>query len=307
VLASVIVPTLGDRHRLLATLRALSQQTVAAGRFEVLVVVDRPDPAAAAWVRGLGLDFPMTVLTSDANRGPAHARNRGLAAAAGEVAVFIDDDCLCAPGFLAEHLWHHQAAGGPVVLGLIRHIPAETAAAALAAGLEPSGAATPVTALDEHVREDAYANLSARIFSREELQRVAWAGFTCGNSSVRRDAVLRAGGFDEGFSGWGPEDVELGLRLYRAGARFVFEPRAIDFHLDHLKNFGEMARSSAKNLKHLAHKYPGDEEVHLYLKFVGHAMSLEEFAWRAGGCAGPPPAEPGYFFRPFGYLAAKSR
>ncbi len=51
-----------------------------------------------------------------------------------------------------------------------------------------------------------------------------------GNASVRRDDLLAVGGFDESFTGYGHEDLELGYRLQRAGVRILYEPRAINYH-----------------------------------------------------------------------------
>ncbi|HMD02380.1 MAG TPA: hypothetical protein VKG44_05385, partial [Candidatus Baltobacteraceae bacterium] len=40
----------------------------------------------------------------------------------------------------------------------------------------------------------------------------------------------RVGRFDENFTGYGHEDLELGYRLEAAGIRILYEPEAIDYH-----------------------------------------------------------------------------
>jgi GT2 family glycosyltransferase len=47
---------------------------------------------------------------------------------------------------------------------------------------------------------------------------------------VRRADLLRAGCFDESFTGYGHEDLELGYRLQRLGLEIVYEPLAVNYH-----------------------------------------------------------------------------
>ncbi len=47
---------------------------------------------------------------------------------------------------------------------------------------------------------------------------------------MRKDDLDRAGRFDEDFTGYGHEDLELGYRLEANGLRIVYEPEAIDYH-----------------------------------------------------------------------------
>ncbi len=48
-------------------------------------------------------------------------------------------------------------------------------------------------------------------------KRLPWLYFLTGNASVRRSDLMRVGCFDESFTGYGHEDLELGYRLERAG------------------------------------------------------------------------------------------
>jgi GT2 family glycosyltransferase len=58
-----------------------------------------------------------------------------------------------------------------------------------------------------------------------------WLSFFMGNSSVKRELALNAGGFDPTFQYWGLDDTDLGYRLYKAGAA-VWHTRASVLHLD---------------------------------------------------------------------------
>ena len=62
--------------------------------------------------------FTLTIL-EQSNQGAASARNRGAAAAGGEILLFLDDDMEAHPQLLVEHDRSHRE-GADVTLG---HIP----------------------------------------------------------------------------------------------------------------------------------------------------------------------------------------
>jgi GT2 family glycosyltransferase len=51
---------------------------------------------------------------------------------------------------------------------------------------------------------------------------------------VRREDLLRVGSFDETFTGYGHEDLELGYRLRQAGITILYEPRAVNYHCQYV-------------------------------------------------------------------------
>jgi glycosyltransferase involved in cell wall biosynthesis len=120
----------------------------------------------------------------------ALARNAGIAAATGEIVLFVDDDVVLPPYFVAAHARAHAAAGvAHVVTGPIINVP--------------SAAVRPVP---------TFLNGSNAFFC------------TC-NASVPRSALDAVGGFDESFDKYGWEDTELGVRLrnFDVRRRFVWE------------------------------------------------------------------------------------
>jgi glycosyltransferase involved in cell wall biosynthesis len=134
------------------------------------------------------------VYVAEPNRGKA--RNAGIARASGDLVLFVDDDVVTPPHFLAAHAAAHEAEIFPlVVCGPIINVPGED-----------RPLPTPV-------------NASRAFF------------VTC-NVSVRRASLLAVGGFDESFDLYGWEDTELGARLRRDGVRRQF---AWDAYLWHIK------------------------------------------------------------------------
>lgn len=90
---SVIIPTHDRPHFLEGAVASALSQTV--DDIEVIVVDDGSDPPAS--VPG---DGRVSIVRRNRNRGPAAARNAGLAAASGEFVAFLDDDDL----FTADRL-----------------------------------------------------------------------------------------------------------------------------------------------------------------------------------------------------------
>jgi hypothetical protein len=75
------------------------------------------------------------------------------------------------------------------------------------------------------------------------LSEVDWVG--CAAALVRREAFVEVGGMDEGFFlAW--SDVDLGLRLRRAGWRVFYEPRARAIHFDRVEESAESRRRARR-------------------------------------------------------------
>ena len=93
---SVIIPAHNDRERLKLCLEALSQQTLQADEYEVIVVDNRSDPPLQDIVE----QFSFCRYASESKPGSYAARNTGLKEARGEIFAFTDSDCIPAPDWL---------------------------------------------------------------------------------------------------------------------------------------------------------------------------------------------------------------
>ncbi|HMD01600.1 MAG TPA: glycosyltransferase, partial [Candidatus Baltobacteraceae bacterium] len=185
-----------DRAGFLA--RALDSLAAQEGAppFEVIVVDNGSQDATAAVVAQRGQSGALALqrlYVGEPNRGKA--RNAGVAAALGRIVVFVDDDVLLPPRFLAAHADAHVGVFPAVVSGPILNV-----------------------ASYEDRPRPSIANYSRAFFC------------TC-NVSVPRAALLAAGGFDEAFDLYGWEDTELGLRLRRAQLQRIFAWEAYLYHI----------------------------------------------------------------------------
>jgi hypothetical protein len=116
---SIVIPTYGRRDLVCDAVRALSKLEYS-GSLEIVIVVDgSPDDTASA-IKEVECKFPKRVI-EQRNQGPAHARNRGAAAANGEIILFLDDDMICAPDLIDQHVgMYHEGADAAV-----GHIPVD--------------------------------------------------------------------------------------------------------------------------------------------------------------------------------------
>ena len=220
--ASVVIPTYRRKRSLLRALGALSTQTIGPDEYEVIVVVDGSDDGTREAAESLSPAHGLRVLWQS-NRGRAAACNAGVAAAEGELVVFLDDDMEARPGFLEAHLLAHPPGANLAVLG--------AAPISITAGL-PAHARYVGAKFNDHL-----AHLE-RTGGPLKLR-----DFYSGNLSIRRELFDGVRGFDERFSIYGNEDLELSIRLAAAGVRLVYEPSAIALQ-SYAKDFDGLARDN---------------------------------------------------------------
>jgi glycosyltransferase involved in cell wall biosynthesis len=185
----------------------------AEGDYEIVLVDDGSSDETPAVIEALRrrATCALTVVTQ-ANAGLAAARNAGIARATGDRIIFIDDDVLPLPNFVAEHL--RAAAGNPEAI--VR------------------GGAIEVRKLDE---------LPPPIWSVKD-----YSGnyFWTTNVSAPLATIRSIGGFDESFSEYGWEDIDVGLRLRARGIRAVFHPEALVYHVKPLPRTAGVAKMIAQ-------------------------------------------------------------
>lgn len=204
---SVIVPTYNRRERLGRLLAALERHHRAGASFEVFLTVDGSEDGTQAMLASLRTAYPLRVIVQPRS-GPSAARNAAIAAATGDVLLFLDDDVVPQDGVFERHLAVHRGDPLAAVIGKIA---------------APPGLALPVWLEWE-------AAMGERLYSEMLAGRQAtgWRQFFTANASVRREHVLAVGGFDTTFTR--TEDMELAHRLADRGVRFYFVPEAIVHH-----------------------------------------------------------------------------
>jgi GT2 family glycosyltransferase len=205
--ASVIIPTFNRRAVVFRAVSALLRQDCLSSEYEIIVVVDGSTDGTADALRSIHSPCRLQIVEQK-NGGPSAARNAGYRAAAGDLLIFIDDDMLCDPGLVAEHVAAHRSSGRIVAFGALFLSP------------------------------DSPRSLAAECFNREigaihlayrHCAATPWDETDCvfSNSSISRELFEESGGFDEAFRK--REDLELGTRLFRTGVQPLYISNAIAY------------------------------------------------------------------------------
>ena len=195
---SVVIPTFNELPRLLECLHGLEQQRYPRDQFEIVVVDDGSTDGTAESLRDFKrkTTLQLTCLSQE-NRGPAAARNAGIAVAKGELIASLDSDCVPEPDWLAEFLkgFSEERIAG---VGGVCHL-------------------RPPTMVNRYL-------MHYRIFQPKVRQgRVVY--IVTGNCCFRRNALVEVGGFNECIRKPGGEEPELCHRLLTKGYELKFNPR----------------------------------------------------------------------------------
>ncbi|RKR75625.1 glycosyltransferase family 2 protein [Frondihabitans australicus] len=193
--------------------------------FDVVVVDNAGATDATRVVVETEFADPRVRIVSEPVPGLSRARNTGLLAATGEIVAYTDDDVI------VDRDW---------LTGLVAGF-ARADDVACVTGLVPSGELrTPVQRFFDD-RVSWSRNLRAREFRLSEPPADLPAfPFSVGeygtgaNFALRRDTLLRLGGFDTAFGvgsrTGGGEDLDIFTRVIFSGAALVVEPSALVWH-----------------------------------------------------------------------------
>jgi glycosyltransferase involved in cell wall biosynthesis len=203
---SVIIPTHNRPRLLRRCLQSVLAQDLPAQRYEVIVVDDGSRPRTQQTLRLFLKDARVTVLRQS-QQGWGAARQLGARQSRAETLVFLDDDCIAPPGWLAAYATayaQHPEADG------------------VAGGLRPAGRMN-VAGRKHYLGHRAYFNRhNAPLDIDVEHAGRAWFTFG-GNRSFRREVWWDA---QPAHALWYFDDYAIDLTL-RAQERFVYyEPAA---------------------------------------------------------------------------------
>ncbi len=216
---SVVIPTFNRLTTLRHVLPSLLNQTLPAQAYEILIADSQSTDGTDAFAREIaereGTGRVRYLPGAYGSR--AAARNAGIVASRAPVVLFTDADIIASPDLCERHAAGHAAHGARKVAIV--------------------GCELQVRSLEDYRRQRDEPSVR-RPLHPPTRRRLSWLYFLTGNASVRREDLLAVGGFDEAFTGYGHEDLELGYRLVRHGVEILYDPQAINYHW-HPVAFGE--------------------------------------------------------------------
>jgi len=245
--ASIVILTWNSTELLRGCLASLPQ-ALRMFPHEVIVVDNGSRGYTPASLR---LEFPwMQVIVNRKNRGVAPGRNQGMQVAQGEYIILLDDDTVVQPGtfdHLLKYMDAHPEIGlcAPKLLDLYGQLQLTcrcfpTISDKLARQL-PFAAA-------HRLRQDA----ELADWDHNSVRAVDYVIGAC--QVIRRAALVEVGLLDEKIF-YGPEDVDLCLRLQQAGWQIVYNPEVIVIHKERRVARAMFASLSWKHFWGLSHYF----------------------------------------------------
>ncbi|MEH1929784.1 glycosyltransferase family 2 protein [Nostoc sp.] len=183
---SVIIPTYHRNDLLAKCLDCLAPgvQTLPAQQYEVIVTDDGSQTTAKEMIRQ---QYPWAKWVAGSRKGPAANRNNGARYATGEWLAFTDDDCLADPQWLEAY-----------AEAIIKEVS--------------------YFVFEGRVYVDRPRQTLAEKSPANELGGYLWS---C-NFAIKKQLFDYLTGFDERFPYAAMEDVDLKLRLTKAGYKILF-------------------------------------------------------------------------------------
>lgn len=202
---SIVVPTFERPAELARCLDGVAALDGAGPDLEVVVVNDGGTPPSDALVDALRGRLDLAIVEQP-RRGPAAARNAGVARARGRFVAFLDDDCVPASGWLAA------------------------LAARLADDPDAAVGGRTVNALPANPFSSASQLLVDHLYEHHNGAGAEPRFLASNNVVFPRRALLDLGGFDVALPRPAGEDRELCDRWRRHGRRMAFVQDAIVHH-----------------------------------------------------------------------------
>jgi glycosyltransferase involved in cell wall biosynthesis len=212
---SVIIPTYNRCDTLSRTLTALCETQVGVlPSWEVIVVDDGSTDDTLGLLNRLSDRYAQLIFLTQPNQKQGAARNAAMKLARGELFVFLGDDIIPEPAFLAAHWQRYVAAGR-----------SHTYAAIGRTSWHPDIKITPFRNwINEWGLQFGFQLIS-------DVEHVPFNFFYTSNLAFSRALYDSQGGFDESFREYGWEDIELGYRYEKKGMILRYETKAAAGHL----------------------------------------------------------------------------
>lgn len=194
----------------------------------------------------------------------AHNRNVGSKYAKGDVLLFVDGDMVLIDNALLKLRNAHTYRSEKAFVGPKHNIHYDKIHFELFTGIK--------NYIDLLNTPEGRKQLSKDFFSRDEREdffadtsnrEFFWMHYYTGASSVCRNIFEKCGGFDENFTSWGSEDVDLGYRIDKY-CDIGYLKDFHSFHIPHNRDAFSIETSNMHNILQMLEKYKTWEFEALY-------------------------------------------
>lgn len=201
---SVVVISFNQFEFIKRLVLQLLEQDFQPNDYEILVVECCSNDGTSDWLASQA-DPRVRPILLDRVCNRSAGRNQGILASRGDIVVMIDGDHTIERDFLSRHFLAHQRGVCAVV------------------GKSDFASNPDFEAINHYLNNGGAAKLDRR-------SKLPGRYFLTRNCSVPKQVLIAIGLFDESFDQWGGEDLDLGVRIERAGIPIYGEPDAIAIH-----------------------------------------------------------------------------
>lgn len=295
--ASVIIPSYNAKERLYYNLVSLNNQSCNFDIFEVIVVDNGSNDNTLEMLTNFKAKFTFKFVRLEKNRGIARGRNAGVKEAVGDILIFHDSDMIAPRDFISKHLANHEEKN-IVVCGLpwkriitfyYKELQGDynldnTLPKLMEKVNKPdkSPLISEKEIIDGSYMEKSYDldtdfmrllnGILTQYNWKLEDYILPWRFFITNNASVERNRVIEVGMFDEDIIGYGFEDYDLGIRLYKSGSKFFFDKEIINVHQEHPTNIN--IAEAHENTNYICNKYNNIFFLDVILVCVSYVTSI---------------------------------
>lgn len=266
--ASIVIPTYNRETILTLTLESLCHQNgVDSDDYEVIICDDGSSDNTRSRVMEYATRLSLHYLhQEDKGYRVAKARNMGISAATGDIIILVDSGVCVSSNFVASHIACHDISPSEVaVIGYIYGYNYTMRSDDLTDDFDfnqPDATIERLKSKQAHldIREENYQLVDNQL----HLLPAPWCLFWTTNVSFRKRAATEVGLFNESFTGWGVEDIELGYRLWKSGVTFVLSRNASALHYPHERDINKQKTTNLKN-RELFYQLHNDDIVGRYM------------------------------------------
>lgn len=222
---------------------------------EIIVVDDHSDSDTIALLNIYCQNRQIVLLSSDKPANRSYNRNLGASRAKNEILVFLDGDMVLGNKGLTALRQAHLTRAEEAFVGQKHAINYDELQLNLYANLPNYvDMLRSYEGREQLEQNPLFCDRRKNHFADEEYKKYTWAYYYTGLCSISKSVFDEIGGFDEKFSSWGSEDVDLGFRISRKYA-IGFINDLHGFHIPHIRDVIANEKSNVQNIKYMLYKY----------------------------------------------------
>ncbi len=186
---------------------------------------------------------------------PAAARNNGIAIARNDFIILLDVDMYPCQNLVKEYVYYHKVLDQAVLIGPRKYVDLNNIKYETILNnptlIEEQPEITTNNSVAGKIKGEKSIDWRLEIFEKTDFlkyEKIPFRVFASGNVAFSKKKFNLVGGFDEAFSNWGHEDIELGFRFFNSGLYIVPVMSAWAYHQEPENYINETDRSAGHSI-----------------------------------------------------------